>query len=106
MSKERLKMMEGDVRVGGYEGCAEIAWWESLTEEEKALKKNKKLWKAEMPSVSEREKSSLIFNKIFSKSSLFKELEKHSSLLNEYSWDDLNILYGTRSSINKCYLEM
>ncbi len=69
-----------------------------LTEEEKALKKGQKLWKAEMPNLSEREKSSLIFNKIFAKSSSLKELEKDSSLLNEYSWDDLNILYGTRSA--------
>ncbi len=54
-----------------------------LTEEEKALKKGQKHWKAEMPSLSEREKSSLVFNKIFAKSSSLKELEKYSSLLSQ-----------------------
>ncbi len=80
-----------------------------------AKESTEKLNEAKPPELGSINRTQIIFNEIFGDSSLFSILEKNMpKVLNEYSWDDLRILYGTTSSpsyhllskINKTYSDM
>lgn len=69
-----------------------------LTKEEREARKSKKLWRAEMPTLSKRQRVSTTLAKIYAPTDALKDLEAHYTTLNAYSWDDLKLLYGTRTA--------
>ncbi len=84
-----------------------------LKEEE--INKKRKIYEVRPPELGPINKTQVIFNDIFTNSELFHILEKNMKhILNEYSWDDLKIVYGTTSApsyhllskVNKTYSAM
>jgi DNA mismatch repair protein MutS len=62
-------------------------------------KKPQEVWRAELPLLSEQEKVSIIFNNIFSKSSIINSLQiQQEHILNNYAWHDLKLFYGSHAN--------
>lgn len=76
-----------------------ISTYQTKSKETLNKKKHQHIWEAELPSLTEQEKATILFNNIFGKSSVINSLEaQQEHILNSYAWHDLKLFYGNNSA--------